>query len=755
MFERRLRGFLFLLLIVAAVLMARLADLQVLRADHFRKQAADAELRDAQSLPFVRGNILDRTGRVLARDEPSWELRLDYAVLPPGDGDLDPTVIDGPWATLVRRCLEQNRYEDCASTDEVDFALRGELNRMWNELAEFASLPRSELERRAYNKRQRVLRQQSVVEKAHGYAVPLAEQIRPGSREHAILTGLDNQQQIDARRAFADYPWVSVKGETRRVYPGGESVVHIAGRMGAVSAETLENDPNKTDALGRYLRTDRWGVRGVERAAEDQLRGRRGSLQLDRKGEIIKEISPERGRDVTLTLRLDLQQRLYSEFGSMLQPPSVSGAIVVLHVPTREVLALVSYPGYAPERFSVDYEDLVSETVNLPLHFRAVGHQFAPGSIVKPLTCLAGLSGGVITPETRFTCIGRLFADLPDRWRCWGISGTNRRKAHGSVNVVEALAGSCNVFHYQVGEAVGFNSLMQFFEMAGFGRPTGIGLGEKWGVNPSPGDLIRRGIPVTPGKARHLAIGQGELSITPVQAANLVAVYASGSHRPVTLIRSEPPTPVLELPVADEHWRVVREGLYRVVNTREGTAYDYARLDDSLGYALCGKTGSAETPRLHTSYIVNWVNPDGVAQQTSVPAGSKRQAQDDFERANPGIDVTLDDIDDEGFWPPEVRKDGKLYTHAWFVGYLQPLGAQVGRAVPDGAGVGPSPTYELDRQPPIAFSVLVEFGGSGSRTAAPIGKRVAETILAILGPDLDPDFPESATHPVIRRVTER
>ncbi|MCH7702588.1 MAG: hypothetical protein IID37_12965, partial [Planctomycetes bacterium] len=210
-----------------------------------------------------------------------------------------------------------------------------------------------------------------------------------------------------------------------------------------------------------------------------------------------------------------------------------------------------------------------------------------------------------------------------------------------------------------------------------------------------------------------------------------VAVYASGSHRPVTLIRSDQPTPESVLPVTDEHWRVVREGLYRVVNTREGTAYNYARLDDSLGYALCGKTGSAETPRLHTSYIVNWVDSDGVAQHTRIPAGSKMQAHNDFERAHPGIDVTLDDIDDEGFWPLEARDDGKLYTHAWFVGYLQPLGS-------DGR-----PDYE--REPPIALSVLVEFGGSGSRTAAPIGKRVAETILDILGPDLDPDFPGTAT----------
>ncbi|MCH7702672.1 MAG: hypothetical protein IID37_13400, partial [Planctomycetes bacterium] len=563
MFERRLRGFLFLLLIVAAVLMARLADLQVLRADYFRQQAADAELRDAQSLPFVRGSILDRTGRVLARDEPSWELRLDYAVLPSRDDELGPAVMsrDGelaqaimegahePWKALVRRCLEQNRYEDCATAKEVEFALRGELNRMWNELADFASLPRSDLEERAHKKRKRILQQQFDVAKAHGYVVTLAEQTRPGSREHAILTGLDNQQQIDARRAFADYPWVSVKGETRRVYPGGESLVHIAGRMGAVSAETLESDPNKTDSLRRYLGRDRWGVRGVERAAEDQLRGRRGSLQLDRQGEIIQEISPERGRDVTLTLRLDLQQRLYSEFGSMLEPPSVSGAIVVLHVPTREVLAMVSYPGYDPERFSVDYNDLVSDTVNLRLHFRAVGHQFAPGSIVKPLTCLAGLGSGVITPETRFNCVGRLFADLPDRWRCWGISGTNRRKAHGSVNVVEALAGSCNVFHYQVGEAVGFNSLVQFFAMAGFGDQTVIGLVENRSrVNRWASDLIQRAVPLTAGKARHLGIGQGALSITPMQAANLVAVYASGSHRPVTLIRSEQPTPELVLP---------------------------------------------------------------------------------------------------------------------------------------------------------------------------------------------------------------
>ncbi len=746
MFEQRLRGFLFLLLIVAAVLMVRLADLQVLRADYFREQAADAELRDALALPFVRGNILDRTGRVLARDEPSWELRLDYAVLPSRNDELGPAVKSGdseliqeirdgahePWKALVRRCLKQNRYEDCATAEEVEFALHRELNRMWDELADFASPSRSDLEETAHQKRKRILRQQLEVANAHGYVVTLAEQTKPGSREHAILTGLDSQQQIDARRAFADYPWVSVKGNNRRVYPGGESLVHVTGRMGAVSASGLKSDPNKTDSLRRYLGSDRWGVRGVEATAEDQLRGRRGSLQLDRRGALINETPPERGLDVSLTLRLDLQQRLYAEFGSMLEPPSISGAIVVLHVPTREVLALVSYPGYSPEGFSSDYADLRSNTVDLPLHFRAVGHRFAPGSIVKPLTCLAGLGSKIIDRDTRYTCIGRLFADIPDRWRCWGISGSSLRKAHGSVNAVEALAGSCNVFHYQVGQLVGVNALVQFFGMAGFGDKTVIGLVEnRSDPNGWASDLIKRTIPLTDGKARHLAIGQGALSITPVQAANLVAVYASGSYRAATLIRGEEPAPELVLPVADEHWEIVREGLYRVINTREGTAYNYARLDDSSGYALCGKTGSAETPRLHTSYIVNWVDQNGVAQHEEVPAGIRSQAYDDFERTHPGVDMQTIDIDDGQFWPRSVRGDGKLYTHAWFVGYLQPLGS-------DGK---PDET----RKPTIALSVLVEFGGSGSRTAAPIGKRVAETILEILGPDLDPDFPESAT----------
>jgi len=716
LFERRLRTILFVLLAAVVVLVARLIDLQIIHADEYREQAAAALLLQRQTLPFVRGRICDRSGVILASDEPSWEIRIDYGLLAMDEQYL---------AARASRFRRNDRYGQHLSDREVESALRDDIDRMWRQLAWFAGESQAELRGRAAEIRDRVTEIRRRHAERHGFD----ERVREETWAHPVVSSLDDQQQIAARRIFREWPWVKVEAANRRVYPGGECLAHVLGRIAPVDARAVEEDPHAGDPLRRYLPDETLGVAGVEHCAEELLRGHRGRYRRDRNGRVIEDTPPEPGRDVHLTIRLDLQQRLYDLLGNELPrlPHSPGGSIVVLDVPTREVLALVSWPAYDPNRFREIYSELRRDSIHMPLRFRAVSNRYPPGSIIKPLTCLAGLSSGVIDLHTRFECTGYLFPDNPGvaASKCWAIAGTGRRMAHGSVDVVDALEGSCNIFMYHVGMLLGVDTLCTYFDMAGIGKATGIGLREAAvGVNPTPSWLNDvKGRAVHRADARLFAIGQGEVSVTPAQAANLMATYAAGTFKPLVLVRESEPTPTWELPVRPSQWRAVHEGLYRVVNAPTGTAHKYACFRHDR-WVLCGKTGTADTHRRPVSFRIAYTDRGGHEIFTVLPAGSRAEAVSEFRRLHPEVDLDPQAVALHRRYPEPLPGE-QTYSHAWFAGYLQRVDAS-GR-----------PLHAI--VPRVAFAVLVEYGGSGGRTSGPVARQVAHLLLETLGPDLDPD----------------
>ncbi len=724
MFERRLKVLLTVLGVASLIIVARLGQLQIVQAEHFRRRAEQALLLRPSPLPFVRGRILDRTGEVLVSDEPCWELAIDYSVIA-ADVEDHPSAINNQ----VRRWKRKGRCPDARTDEEIERAFRDEMRETWLALARFTadSGPAAveALRDRARDIYNRVRRIRKAVAGRRGFGAPVAEE----KTAHAVITGLDSDQQIAARELFAAYPWVRVRpSSARRLAGDATPFAHLLGRMGRVDATHVADDPNADDPFAKYRAEERLGISGVESAAEQILRGRRGQVTRDREGNLVEDgyIGAEEGRDVTLTIHAELQRRLYELLSDAVEriPESSGGAIVVLDVPGREVLALVSYPSYDPNRLPELYEALRDDTDRLPLRFRAVANRYAPGSMVKPLVCLAGLISGRITLDTREECTGYLSVEHRDRWRCWRIRGTNRRKAHGSIDVVEALIGSCNVFMYRLGERLGVDGLCSVFDMVGIGRSSGIGLPEETpGVNPTPGWLARhKNTPVYPGHARNFAIGQGELSMTPVQAANLMATYASGRYRHVTLIRNEVTTPEWTIPGTPSQWAAIRRGIYSVVNNRDGTAYRYAHFEHER-YALCGKTGSATAHPWPTSYRIPYVDADGGEMVAIVPAGAGRWAIERFRSTHPSATFDEDQVAVASRWPPHPPPPGERYSHAWFGGYLQAIDAT---GQPD-----------WSRRPRIAFAVVVEFGGSGGRTSGPLAKSIAAEVLDVFGPDLD------------------
>jgi len=495
--------------------------------------------------------------------------------------------------------------------------------------------------------------------------------------------------------------------------------------MGRVDAETVANDPQADNPFAKYLGNEKHGISGVEYAAEDLLRGRRGQYTAGRDGTPPEEIPAAHGQDVEVTIDAPLQRQLYDLLGEVVEsvPESSGGAIVVLDVASRDVLSLVSYPSYDPNRFNELYAVLRDDTDRLPLRFRAIASRYAPGSTIKPLACLAGLISGKITINTRETCTGYLFPNQRNSWRCWEIHGTGMRKAHGSINVTEALTGSCNIFMYRLGERVGVDGLCGVFDMVGVGRGSGIGLREdNPGINPTPAWLsshLNRA--TTTAHSRLFAMGQGEVSMTPIQVANLMATYASGRYKPVTLIRRREDHPEWRLPGTDAQWLAIRRGIFGVTNDQKGTAYKYANYVRD-GYALAGKTGSATASRWPTAYLIPYMEPDGSHREVVLAAGARGPALKRFAREFPDAVPDKENVKAVHYWPVGKPPEGQRYSHAWFGGYLQPLGAS---AEPD-----------WRQQPPVAFAILIEFGGSGGRTSGPLAKRVCDAILDRFGSDI-------------------
>lgn len=708
------------------IIVGRLFQLQVVRADYYRKRAERALVLRPSTLPFVRGRILDRTGEVLVSDEPCWEIAVDYSVIAAGQVDLPKDV-----RKRQRRWIRRLKLPGDWTDEQREETFRSKIDRMWMDLAlvtaDFNAISVSEFRALASDIYSRVARVRRIVSNRREFDSPVAEELT----FHPVLSGLDRNQQVAASEQFARYPWVEIRPSTQRTFAANsEPFAHVLGRMSRVTAEVVEGDENRDDKFSKYLANETYGGSGVEAAAEQTLRGRRGQVARDRQGQLVEGelVAAMDGEDVSLTIHAQLQRRIYRLLGEAVEGASYSsgGAVVVLDVETREVLALVSYPAYDPNQFDEHYTEWRDDTVRLPLWPRPLASGYAPGSTIKPLVCLAGLMSGRLSLTTRETCTGYLFDDVRDRWRCWQISGTGMRKAHGSVNVVEALTGSCNVFMYRLGEKLGVERLCNVFDMAGIGKSSGIGLPEEaTGINPTPDWLIhRRGTGVTKGAARLFAMGQGEILATPVQIANLMAVYGSGEYRDVTVVRNNDSRPRWRLPAKPEHWRAIRQGMYRVVNDPDGTAHRHAFFKHE-SYALCGKTGSATVHPRATAYRIPYLDPSGARQLARVPAGSRREAIGRFTFDHPKATFDPSQMEVASRWPPTPPSEGGQHSHAWFGAFIQRL---------DAMG---QPDWSV--KPRIAFSVLVEFGGSGGRTSGPLGRAIAESLIEILGSDLKPD----------------
>ena len=377
-----------------------------------------------------------------------------------------------------------------------------------------------------------------------------------------------------------------------RQYYYGDAAPDIVGIVGMISDTELEKYREKG-----YSSSDYVGKFGVELSCEEYLRGTPGEMQvvLNSRGQVVsREVTKEAvpGSTVVLTIDIELQRAVRELIKTRIDEIAEqyaetdgfdcsAGSAVLTDVNTGAVLTAVNFPSYDLENYYSDYSELIAADGN-PMFNRAMRGLYPPGSTFKPITALAALETGKLTPTTTYTCNHSIYYAN----RSYSCTGT-----HGRIDVVTAIAKSCNVFFYQVGLSTGFDPIREYAAYFGLGSETGIEVGE------NAGQVSETNILMT-------AIGQANTLASPLQLSRYMATLANGgtlykstviksvmSYDFTKSLRDCSPQVLGTVPHGDTAWEAVTHGLYAGVNERQASYYT-AFADAE--YKVASKTGTAQ-----------------------------------------------------------------------------------------------------------------------------------------------------------------
>ncbi len=443
-----------------------------------------------------------------------------------------------------------------------------------------------------------------------------------------IYKDIDPVTTIKLYEAKLDLPGVEVDEVPVRSYLNGEFASHLFGYIREINNQELEEMKQKGY---QYRLGDLIGKTGLERTYEDQLRGIDGGkiFEVDIHGRplrLLENREPVPGNNLHLTIDQKLQtaaEKALDEQLAYLQKYSryrnaKSGAVIALDPSNGNILAMVSKPSFDPNLFvGVIPPEVAGKLYNNPLHpfmNRVIQGEFAPGSTFKPVTVFSALMENQVNEKQKFYC-GGLDPVWKSRFPCW-IFG-DKGEIHGWQNVVDGLKNSCNIVMAELGRKIGPDVLAKYTRYFGFGRPTGIELypGERLGLVADPDWKMKntREKEWYPLETLHFGIGQGFLTVTPLQLAQLYAAIANNGkvYRPQLITSITTPTgdtikkfqPKLTADLrAPRHvYSILQQGLAEVVSG--GTAawvFQGFPLDK---YPVAGKTGTVQKPPYDNSGV--------------------------------------------------------------------------------------------------------------------------------------------------------
>lgn len=744
MFERRLKVLLGIIASITLVLILRAGWLQVVQGSEWQKRALDTGRRSSY-LETNRGEIRDFRGRTVAEDAPCIDAAVDYRAIDIEAKESQEWLKAQARQRLQQRGVLKGDREDRARLVEHELArMRDDLRVMWQTLAEVSNKSPDELEEIKQSIIRRVqMRRRYVWYKRYEEAKERHEQKEPASgwlawlvddsqaapqldsfkvtvaeqtESHVILRAVDNDTYIKLDRLRDRCPGLELKKSTHRHYPYADIACHVIGNLSPVMREDLENDPNvDKDETRKYFYNDLIGRSGVERLGERMLRGARGYVvrQIGREG-VVETVAPAAGQHVQITLDMELQMRVQEAFlryketdDPLRQTPDLRarqmpvhemhGAAVVIDVPTGQVRAMVSYPTYDLNQFESLYPKLVKDVINQPLMNRATQSALEPGSTVKPVVGIGGITSNVVRVDEGLECTGYLVINGKQlrEGRCWvatkfaHILGNvahhpiPSRAPHptGFLIFADAIERSCNVYFETVADRLGMQGLAHWYREFGMGRLTEIGIAESRGR--VPGEVA---VPNWRSATWFSGIGQSQVLATPLQMANVAATIARRGVwiRPHLLVSETAQIQKKDLGLSAAAIQAAHDGMVKVVNSQAGTGTILHR-DDMV---VAAKTGTAQAATF------NVIVRDG--QGKPVRDANGRIVRKFFKPSTP------DEPNPEMPWYRGGGNSGSELGHAWFIGFAPA------------------------ENPKIAFAVLVEYGGSGGKDAGPIAQAILD-----------------------------
>ena len=608
--------------IIGIILIIQLFNLQIVHGAEYREES-NTRLTRETTLEAARGEILDRTGTALVTNSTKFSVELYKTKI--DDNELNNSILN------IVNLLEkyQVEYVDSfpISIDPFQFTISDETLADWKESYDLDENISAEEAFYDFKDRYDIENTDiSEIRKIIAIRYEITTTGYSSTRALTIAEDIPREAVAEFSESSDKFPGINIVTEPVREYTSGTLASHILGYASTISAEeyaTRKDTYDQNDIIGKT---------GIEYVFEEYLKGQDGTKQIDMAvdGTITAEYTSEEaiaGSDVVLTIDSNLQtiteQALEANIkkiasGGFSQTYDTNaGSCVVMNVKTGEILAMASYPNYDPADFvngiSTDKWNQYNTDPAKPLMNKAVQNSYAPGSIFKMVTAIAGLESGVITRTEIINDTG-LYSKYGETWPCWYY--TDYHRGHGRINVSQAIERSCNYFFYETGDRMGIETLAKYARYFGLGVKTGVELpSEASGAMASPEYAETVGVTWTKGQTINASIGQGLDNFSPLQMAKYISMLANGGNDiDVSIIKSiikpdgtEASTEEInnfvnqklglqedtseDLTISQENLDAVLQGMQSVTSDTTGTAY--VRFQD-FGISVGGKTGSAE-----------------------------------------------------------------------------------------------------------------------------------------------------------------
>ncbi len=624
----------FICALAVAICVARLAQLQFFRTDSAREQIKASRILEPYQLPTLRGSILDRNGSILAEDRPVFFLNISY--------QLTQLLDERFWkASIAQMTARDDTMTEADARDKLikkyktnldDLkAISGKCVKTKNMTSDQVREIIQKINDQTWSLREHFAWRRNFPDATEKFMI-----LEPNPDERARMTlkidlaemyysypliELSNEQEkLAAQLEFVDIDGIEISPRPQRQYPYNSTASQIIGWVGTHRQQ--DRDLFADDPYSQYLPQEQAGKDyGIERVCETILRGKRGEKQKDKDGRLLNQKDTIYGQNVTLTIDINLQKQIEELLADPYRNERADkpAAAVVIDVVTGEILAMVSHPTFDLNTAGNNYNQLINDPNNKPLISKAINTNYPPGSIIKPIILIAGLEEGKIKPDEIISCPQH---KAPSKWpscmqyRVYGGSHDDKW-AYDSGNIARnAIKGSCNIYFSVLADRIETDALQKWLSKFGFGSR----------VLPTPkfDDKLaalerttetNRNLRQSPGKIHNLTngklatnerrwfgIGQGNLRVTVLQAANAMATIArNGIYKSPRIFIDDTDHQNYQqqdLGISQKTMSIIKDGMFAVVNEKGGTAntaFDKSDLP-ARDITVYGKTGSTERP---------------------------------------------------------------------------------------------------------------------------------------------------------------